>query len=155
MNLHEPKTANVLGFFLSKRFLLKKYKLNLYILFLSTIFFSQVNAQSNISLRGQVTDSTNGFPLPNVLIQVEGEIFQTYSNQEGYFEIENIEPGNYSVKFTLIGYEPYTIRNIVISEDITAQILVDLKKIILQGETIEVEAKQIENIIRHICDLVR
>jgi vitamin B12 transporter len=145
MNLHEPKTAKVLGFFLSENNPFYLLKLIVFFFLLSALFFSTINAQSNVSIRGQVLEIEKGYPLPNVLIQVEGVLHSTYSNEDGYFKLENIQLGNYSVKFILVGYETNTINNIIITEDVATQLLVKLKRKILQGETISVEAEQIEN----------
>lgn len=150
--MHIPKTANVLGFFLFNKF---NFKLTRYYLFffpatlwfLLSFSFASVKAQSNISIRGQVSDAEKGFPLPNVLIQVDDELFQTYSTQDGSFEIEYLPPGNYNLIFTLIGYEPNKIQNIAITEDVATQLLVELKRQIIQGETIDVEAEKVETTI--------
>ncbi len=150
MNLYEPKTANVLGFFLSENITFLSTKFFSFFMpatlwFLFSFFISLSYAQSNVSIRGQVLDIEKGYLLANVLIQVEGDIFETYSNHDGYFEIENIQPGNYNVTFMLVGYEKNTIKNIIIREDVPAQLTVELKCKILQGETINIEVEQVEN----------
>jgi len=153
MNLHEPKTANVLGFFLSGKSSNKSKKILLFFV-VFTFLFSILNAQSNINIRGQISDSETGFPLPNVLIQVEGELFQTYSDQDGYFEIENIRPGNYSIIFIMIGYESNTIKDISVTEDVATQLVVNLQKKIVEGETILVEAEQMDDNIEFSGDRI-
>jgi len=149
MNLHEPKTAKVLGFFLSKKI---RFQSNNYFIFVVIItvgffsFFSVLNAQSNVSIRGQVKDIEKIIPIANVLIQLEDGLYNAYSNEEGYFELENIQPGNYTLKFVLIGYETKIVPNVIVTEDIANQLIVSLKKKILDSETILVEAEQIDNI---------
>ena len=54
------------------------------------------------TLYGVVIDSRTGIPIKNVLVQLDG--ISTYTDINGYYEIANIEPGEYDISFSIAGY---------------------------------------------------
>ena len=67
-----------------------------------------LQAQSSVRLTGRVYEEESGTPLGGVNIQLETTVFGTVSDDNGYFSIENVPPGTYSVIFSMLGYEDKT-----------------------------------------------
>lgn len=75
---------------------------------LGTIYLTPVVPEELASVYGTVVRADTGAVLPGVLVEV-GTAYAGYTNSAGYFEITNIEPGTYTVRFSLAGYETVTI----------------------------------------------
>ncbi|MCX6134857.1 MAG: TonB-dependent receptor [Ignavibacteriales bacterium] len=73
-------------------------------------------------IAGRVTDAENGQPLPGVDVMIEGTTVGTATNVDGYYMILNVPPGQYSLRFSMIGYAKTTIKNVRVEIDITTTI---------------------------------
>ncbi|HLF14369.1 MAG TPA: TonB-dependent receptor [Bacteroidota bacterium] len=69
------------------------------------------------ALRGKVTDSRSGAPLPYVNIMIVGTTLGAASTEDGSYLIGGIPPGVYDVQASLIGYEPEVRPGITIDAD--------------------------------------
>lgn len=65
----------------------------------------QSAAQPSGSLGGTVLDKQTKLPLELVNVWIEGTPLGAATNAKGYYRIQNIPPGNYVVKFSIIGYK--------------------------------------------------
>ncbi len=101
------------------------------------IFTGLIYAQT-YSIKGVVTDSS-GNPLTGVNVLLVGTKFGTATNTAGYFELKNLAPGNYSIRFSMIGYERLILRNVTISNQSIERTIV-LQEKILQSEQVIVTA---------------
>src|SRR5580693_9394961 len=72
------------------------------ICFLATIQF--VSAQ--LYPKGKITDARTGAAVAGATIEISG-IGSSSSNENGFFELRRIKPGNYQVKVTSIGYKTF------------------------------------------------
>jgi len=86
-----------------------KFRLLLIVLFIGSIAF----AQNKGTLSGVLTDKeSNNATLPFANIVIKGKGMSTSSDADGKYSI-NLEPGNYVVQFSFLGYEnievPFTI----------------------------------------------
>lgn len=99
-----------------------------------------IHSQSNIRLSGQVRDAESGFPLPDVAVQVQQTTYGAYTDEEGFFFIENIPPGSYSLQFTRLGYQTRTIPNVEIKADFSQRLIIDLQAEPLRADSIVVFA---------------
>ncbi|MBA4250527.1 MAG: hypothetical protein C0425_04405 [Chlorobiaceae bacterium] len=75
----------------------REMKLVLFLVLLPIIAFSQ-----NGNLKGRISFNNEG--LPSVNVQIENSSRGVISNREGEYEIENMLPGKYKIRFSLIGY---------------------------------------------------
>ncbi|WP_077810323.1 TonB-dependent receptor [Polaribacter sp. BM10] len=73
---------------------------NFYLLFILGVFTT--NAQLN-SIKGKIT--SNGKPLPYVNIYLKNTKIGTSSNENGFFELQNIENGVYTIVASSIGFK--------------------------------------------------
>lgn len=72
------------------------------------------------SLKGKISDNKNGEPLPfvNVVLERQGQqVTGGASDFNGEYFIKPIDPGNYDVIVTYVGYQPYKQVGVVISSN--------------------------------------
>ena len=94
INQHVPVTFKVTGIFSSL----------LFIILLSLVPVEIFSQTYNIT--GTVSD-TSGNPLIGVNVILIGEDIGAASDNAGKYIIHNINPGNYQIEFSSIGYQPY------------------------------------------------
>ncbi len=99
-------------------------------------------SQSNMSIRGQVTDAKSGMTLPGVNIQIQRSSQGTTSDLEGFFEFNDLTPGIYQLRFTMMGYAPYTIKDVQVAEGLTAEFQVKLKANVLASPQVVVTSSR-------------
>ena len=117
--------------------LLKKY---LFPLLFSLTLFSQTVPSGTIS--GTIRDADTGDPLYFVNIFLANTTLGTASDEDGYYKIENIPPGNYDIVFSHIGYEVQIIPvKITFDEYIIENMNIRLKSKVLNGEKITIETE--------------
>jgi outer membrane receptor for ferrienterochelin and colicin len=87
---------------------------------IASLFFffgicTQVFAQNKGVIAGTVIEKSNQLPLESVSVTVENTEFGTITDSLGRFRIINILSRTYSIKFTKVGYKPYTLYNAVVT----------------------------------------
>ncbi|MEJ2635767.1 MAG: TonB-dependent receptor [Calditrichia bacterium] len=92
---------------------------------------------------GRITDGKNGDPLPYVNVYLENTALGAATDEDGFYMILNVPPGNYTVTASVIGYRTMSFRDVEVSIDLTTRIDFDLNETALDlGETIVVEARK-------------
>jgi CarboxypepD_reg-like domain/TonB dependent receptor/TonB-dependent Receptor Plug Domain len=124
MNLLDSYVHNVFlkTFFLTHWFvvIVHIYKIVLFdmskkILFFLLIISQQVVAQNLGTVQGTVLDKKTQEALVGVTVLVEGTQKGTQTDIDGKFQLTNVPTGSYNIKATLVGYEPLTKFNTVIT----------------------------------------
>ena len=64
----------------------------------------EANAQ-NALVRGNVYDKETGDPIPFANVYIEGTTKGTNTDLDGFYALADVEPGNYTVVATFIGYD--------------------------------------------------
>lgn len=123
--------------YLNERDIMKKILLLLFICFFYSNLFSGITGK----ITGRVIDSKTKEPIPSVNIVIEGTIYGTATNIQGYYLLNNIPPGTYTLIFSAIGYETKIIKGVKISSDFTTKLNVELSEEVIKIETIVVEAE--------------
>ena len=125
----------------------------------STFAFAQTG-----TLKGVISDLMTGEPIPfaNVIIEKGGnQLAGTTTDFDGKYTIKPIEPGNYNVKATFVGYQTVEITGVIISANkITFQDLklqegvalgeikiIEYKKPLLDQDNLSGETKTAEEIV--------
>ena len=125
----------------------------------STLAFAQTG-----TLKGVISDLMTGEPIPfaNVVIEKGGnQLAGTTTDFDGKYTIKPIEPGNYNVKATFVGYQTVEITGVIISSNkITFQDLklqegvalgeikiIEYKKPLLDQDNLSGETKTAEEIV--------
>ncbi len=78
-------------------------------------------------LRGTIRDASDGSPLEFASVLVMDVNFGTTADNDGYFELRNIPPGRYNLRFSFVGYRTQTIFEVQISRnrDVRIDILLE------------------------------
>lgn len=100
------------------------------ILTLNFVSYSQTG-----SIRGKVTDGQS--PVPSANVYLLNTNFGTGSESDGTYEIKNIPPGEYEIRFSSVGFET-KVFNITISSGKSIELNVVLNQEIFQVEDVEV-----------------
>ncbi len=129
-----------------------RYKL-LFVLAALFLFASFSIAAANGQIRGVVTDSKTGEPLPGANITIEGSSIGAATSLEGEYIIPNVPPGTYTLIVNFIGYERKT-RDIQIQpkERLTEDFELTYK--VIEGEEVTITA-QAEGQLRAINQQLR
>jgi iron complex outermembrane receptor protein len=107
-------------------------------IFAAIVFLAGISFAQTYSIKGIVTD-TSGIPLTGVNVLLVGTRFGTATNSNGFFELKNLTPGKYSLRFSMIGYERHVLRNVTL-ENQSLNLTIILKEKILQSEQVVVTA---------------
>jgi hypothetical protein len=69
------------------------------------IFFMNVgNAEGKSIIKGKVKDAKTGEGLPVVNVKIKGTYYGAVTDFDGNFTIPNINPGSYTLEFSIVGY---------------------------------------------------
>ena len=64
------------------------------------------------AINGKVLDYQSGETLAGVAISVEGTDLKVYTDLDGNFTIENLEPGTYNLVLSMISYKSSLVENL-------------------------------------------
>jgi outer membrane receptor protein involved in Fe transport len=88
-------------------------------------------------ISGKVIDKGTNEPIIGANVVIEGTYFGAATDIEGYFYMNNVTPGKYTVKVSAIGYHKITIENVVVRIDLTTNLDVELtSEAITLGEVV-------------------
>ena len=116
---------------------------NFYLTLVGILSFSlSARAQSGAgTLKGTISDSKTGEPIPCANIIVENGGIQAgagQSNINGEYQIKPINPGSYEVKTTYVGYKPIKTTGVVVSAGKITTVDVKLESSVVEIKTFEV-----------------
>ncbi len=91
------------------------------------LIFNQLawSQTTTATIKGTVVDKKSGEPLPFVSVAVEGKNIGTATGENGFFKIEKLPAGNFTLIFTYLGFDKNRKENLRLEEN---QVL-DLGKI--------------------------
>ncbi len=123
------------------------------LLFFSIIFLSQ-NLFATGAIRGIVTDKSTGetVPFANVFIAETGS--GTTTDLDGNYSLD-VAAGNHSVTFSYLGYEDYTVNDVVVIEGEVTALDVQISEAGVVLVEVVVSAKQLRNTESAIATLQR
>jgi len=75
---------------------------------LSLLVITTVPIFGQYTIKGVITDSESGQPIPSVNILLSGTKLGATTNSDGNYVIENVPSGVYQVKASILGYVPQT-----------------------------------------------
>jgi len=113
------------------------YTLLLILLSVSTHVFSQ----TKIEVSGRITDAETNDPMFGVNVIIKGIQIGTVSDERGYFYISGRHEPPFTLRLTMIGYQPEEFE---INEKVTSGIKAKLKAITYIGEEITISAPVVE-----------
>ena len=116
------------------------YKKFIYILFI--IIFSFVSAFAQSNLKGVVLDVENDQPLRGANVVLKELKRGISTNENGYFQFENISSGEYTIIVTFVGYQEKQIKFSIADKDLDIKVklsssLVAMEKVIITATRTE------------------
>ena len=118
------------------------FKLISCLLLLLVSFFmmsDNLHAQIKGKITGTVTDSNTGNFLPGANVMIKDTQFGSATGREGYYRIENVPPGTYTLTVSYIGYQDFETEVTVpakgvVKQDIKLQIsYVEMEEVVVEG----------------------
>jgi len=93
--------------------------------------------QTSGKLEGSVTDQAGG-PLANAQVIIAGTSFGAVTDAKGYYFVNNIPVGVYTVRAQFIGYAPHEVQNVRIlgGQTITQNIQLSPSAVVVSGVTV-------------------
>jgi len=93
--------------------------------------------QTSGKVEGSVTDQAGG-PLANAQVIVVGTSFGSVTDAKGYYFINNIPVGSYTLRAQFIGYAPHEVQNVRIlgGQTITQNIPLSPSAVVVSGVTV-------------------
>jgi hypothetical protein len=102
---------------------------------LTTNLYGQVKG----GISGKIVDKMNQQPVIGAVIEVIGTGLKAGSDDNGFYYLESVTAGRYSLRFTSIGYQMYVVDNVVVNSgvitDVRAEIeIVETDEIVVEDE---------------------
>ena len=93
-------------------------------------------------LEGKVKDKDTGEPLVGVSVLIVGTSVGVATDIEGRFQLNNIETGTYDVRFSIVGYQSMTYKDVIIRSNLRTNLSVELKQSAVELGEVEVMAER-------------
>lgn len=100
---------------------------------------STLDAQSTIKIVGRVVDAETKVPLVGATILVEGTGYGAFTDERGFYSIENLFAGEYSLRARFVGYETQHTKTVVVRRETIAAVNFELRRIFLPVDEIVAE----------------
>lgn len=112
------------------------------VLFLCVFLFgTQVAFSATGKIAGKVLDAETNQPLLGANILVEATTMGAASDDEGNYFIF-LTPGVYSLKVTMMGYDPYIITDLLVNVGLTTVANITLNPTVIEGKVVTVIAEE-------------
>ncbi len=117
------------------------YKILPLILIFSFLLADLAFGQSG-RIEGTVRDAQDEERLFGVNVYVQEAETGTTTDEDGYYSIINIPPGEYTLEVTYVGYAEVTVQNVEVNIDQTTTIDIEMEEEALAGEEVTVVAER-------------
>ncbi len=131
-----------------RRIELRKFLSKLVKIFLVHMFAVLITGHLHAAdgkIQGTVVSTTNGEALIGVNIIVEGTSLGSATDINGFFNINGVMPGQYTVIASYIGYGKKVIEDVVVRENETTHLNFTMSPRSLEGDEVIVTAKALKN----------
>lgn len=125
----------------------------LFIAFFSLFILSTGFAQNTGKVRGFVMDKISDGPIPYANAVLDGTEIGAVANDEGFFVLNNVPPGEYVLKVTFVGYEGFSKTIKVVAGRITSE-KIYLAEASQELEGVEVSASRQERETKVLTSVV-
>lgn len=112
------------------------------LLILNFIFSLKIFCGITGVLEGFIRDSKSKEAIVGATILIEGTKLGATTNSKGYFLIQNISIGTYSVKFTMMSYAPIVMKDVKIYPDFSTKLSIELSESAIEVEPVIIRAEQ-------------
>jgi hypothetical protein len=114
-------------------------------------FLIKMQAQRVGSITGRILDKNTALAIEFVNISIEGTGLGTISDSAGFFKVEQIPVGSYTVAFSFLGYKTQTLYNVAINSGNQLNYTIELEEeaktlseVVIRGTTRTVKAVSLE-----------
>jgi len=96
-------------------------------------------------IQGSVIDKKTGDKLPGVNVIIDGTNYGSATDTEGEYFILQVPPGEYTVKFSMIGYKNMIVHDVKVRAELTTRIDAELEETNLEfgGEVVVVAQRPV------------
>ncbi len=94
------------------------------------------------SVKGIITDSVTGFPIPHVIVALSDSTLSVTSDEQGNYSIDAIKPGVYTFNFFRIGYDRQSLVNRIVKPNRTLQLDVALNRRVFAIEGVKAKSQE-------------
>ena len=101
-------------------------KLKHLLLLLSLFTLHAAFAQKKGSIKGEISNASDGDALPFVNVVLEGTAYGATSDISGFFSINQLPAGTYTLKASFVGYEAYS-KQITVEADKAVKVEIQMK----------------------------
>jgi hypothetical protein len=84
---------------------------------------------ANTTIIGKVFDKNTMEELVGVTVQIEGTDIKAYTDIEGNFKIEGVQPGTYNLNISYISYKEAELTNVSIEQSSGKELEIKLEQI--------------------------
>ena len=120
---------------------MKSSILILLVFILSIASFAQEN---NIKIYGKVVDKFTQQPLPGANVLVVNTNFGASTDVSGKFEIDNLPPGEYQLRASIIGYRSIIKADVMVMSGFAPEVIFELEEEAIELENIVVKSDYFE-----------
>jgi len=106
------------------------------------LLYASPSHSQSYSIEGRITDSRNK-PVQYANVVLIGTSLGDASDENGLFEISNLTPGTYNLRFSAIGYVTHNLENIII-KDSSLVIDITMKEEVIESEAVVVTSGKYE-----------
>lgn len=92
-----------------------------------TVYVDTTSESGRGVIRGTIRDAEDGSPLEFANVLVVGTTFGTSANEDGQYELRNVPPGMYNLRFSFVGYLTRTVYEIQLSRNRDVRVDVSLE----------------------------
>jgi outer membrane receptor for ferrienterochelin and colicins len=116
--------------------------LRLTLIFFGLAFGSNPLFAQPATIKGRVAVKNSSEFLAGVNVLLQGTTRGVATNMGGEFQFTDVRPGTYGLSFSLVGYQRETRPEIVVGEDETVELQIELTPVPIQGEPVIVTANK-------------
>jgi hypothetical protein len=93
-------------------------------------------------ISGKIINSKTGETLPFITVVIQGTSLGAASEVDGYYAINNVTPGTYTLRASAVGYNPVVIKNVKVNIDLTTKLDIRMDDITVQLNDVVVTASR-------------
>ena len=120
----------------------QKVKIYLISLFLILLSFSHSYGGTKGKITGRILDKSTGEPLIGANILLLKTELGAATDEDGIFFVINIPAGQYDLEVTYIGYKNALIKNVVVIQDLSTDLKIEMESVSIPGEAVVVIAER-------------
>jgi iron complex outermembrane recepter protein len=114
-------------------------KKSIVLIVFNLLLILSLTAQQKFKINGKLLDKDTKKEISGANITLLNNNKRTISDKQGYFELNDLNSGKYTLKISIIGYEK-TMQEVVIDKNDVPGLIYELKEIALPGQSVVVTA---------------